>query len=60
MRTTLASKGQTDAVAKCCRSTFYRYSEERWFSSHPWVVQMPDHAVACGCGKTLNYEEVSA
>lgn len=60
MKLTIGFRDQTDAVAKCCDSTFNRYSGERWFSSHPWVVQMPHHAATCDCGKVLNYEEVAA
>lgn len=50
-------RDQTDAVAKCCTATYYRYSGETWFTSHPWSVQMPEHCITCECGKPLIYEE---
>lgn len=57
---TLGRRDQTDAVAKCCRSIYYRHSAKTWFDSAPWRIQMPEHAISCGCGKELTYEETTA
>jgi hypothetical protein len=54
-RRTLANNTQTDAVARCCGHTYYRYGRETWFASAPWSVMMPEHFITCHCGKTLTY-----
>lgn len=59
-RWTLGRRDQTDAVAKCCRSIYYRHSAKTWLEPHPWRWQMPEHAITCSCGATLEYKEVSA
>lgn len=54
---TLGRRSQTDAVAKCCNSTFYRHSAATWLDPHPWRFSMPEHAITCSCGKDLVYVE---
>ena len=53
-------RDQTDAVAQCCGSTYYRHSGDTWFAARPWSCQMSTHAINCHCGAMLTYEEVSS
>lgn len=49
--------GQADAIARCCDTTYYRYSAETWKASKPWSVLMPEHCTTCYCGAELVYVE---
>jgi hypothetical protein len=51
---------RTDAQAKCCTGTYYRYSKETWQKARPWAVGLQDEFVRCSqCGEALHYVDTT-